>query len=259
MVFGWFSGNPAKRFERSLDQCEATTNQVAKDMKHEHFERVKKDAKELEELNNDLSKRFRKDEDEFMGFDSTATAELGSLISVQSELIESVKDLAKSIPNIIKEGIKPEELEEEIEELKQNLRNIKLNLDRMEELINDIKSSSEKALEAKKEQERKKKEAKKEEKKKKPEKCLDVETIEYAPTYDRNYGGMGKRITKTEELILASPKFTHRLHGHIRSGPYQGYLHAHITQNIIMIYRHEQDKKKVTFVIIMTKNDFDNL
>jgi mRNA-degrading endonuclease YafQ of YafQ-DinJ toxin-antitoxin module len=260
MVFDWFFGGPIGAFRSKAKAAEATVKKFLRDISHKELEKVSTDLGDLASQHRELKERFEKQKEYLRRWDSSITENLANLIVVQGQELSKAEGDAVGFKELVKEGWSADELESELEVLRKHMTGILANLESMEALLKRLKEIKEKSEKAAAEEAKRKEEEKKG--KKQPQKALYItKPVKYEKQYtdarDGPYEQFKKRIKETEERIMAAEKATHRLHGPIKSGDFKGHLHAHLTGNIVIIYKF--DDGEMTFERIMTKNDFDQI
>lgn len=82
------------------------------------------------------------------------------------------------------------------------------------------------------------------------------ETVEYI-SKKKKYSAFKNNIAEVEIKITHWPEYARKLHEQIIRGKYKGHLHARITDNLRIIYLWNTKNKTLTYVDIITKNEFD--
>jgi len=89
---------------------------------------------------------------------------------------------------------------------------------------------------------------------------LKVKDVRREESYIRAcnvYNSYARQIAQLEEDLQESPVYQKKLHEPIKSGKYEKLLHARITGNLRLIYNFNWETGLLTFIDIITHDEFD--
>ncbi|MBN2112043.1 hypothetical protein JW707_02985 [Candidatus Woesearchaeota archaeon] len=249
MVFGWFSKDSYQRVNEKLEELRIFEQLEAKDLDKEKLGKAKQDASVLEDELDELIKRFNSSYSEFYNLDADITIQLQEIIV---EITVAIKHLPaiKDFHDLIEEGGTLAGLESELEKVKNALKIIDGKIKDAETIVSRLQAKA---------YPKKKKEEEKTEKKKVPMFPLKPRETIFEREFSQKlvqYSSLRSNIDTKMTIIENTPN-EGKMHDRINHGRYQGLRHAHVTRNLIIIYDFNFGTRVITYVTIMTKNEFD--
>lgn len=73
----------------------------------------------------------------------------------------------------------------------------------------------------------------------------------------QSYASYSKNIQELQGKILASPVYQENLHWVIKHGKWRGYMHAHLTKNLRLMYLYDDKKKLIIWEAIVQHKEID--